>query len=76
MGLAALERIRGDAVLIQSPIHLLMVDGSSMRVMRMTPTIVMNIGGHQIEMNFTSMNYKTKAGALMKSGLVQFPVHK
>ena len=52
MDLAAWERIKGNDVLIQSPIHLLMADGSSMGVMGMTPSIIMNIAGHQLDMNF------------------------
>ena len=48
MGLAAWKRIRGDATLTESPIHLLMLDGSSMTVIGMTPPVAMNIGGHEL----------------------------
>ena len=65
MGLAAWERIKGNAMLLQSPIHLLMADGSSMRVMGMTPSIVLDIAGHQLEMNFVVVSGLAKEDFLL-----------
>ena len=65
------DRINGEAVLIQSPIRLLMADWSAMMLQGMTPNLIMSILGQQLDMKFVVVDGLEKEGFLLGRSLIR-----
>ena len=65
MGYAAWKAIRGNIDLLQSPIKLLMADGTTLKARGMTPVIHMEIAGHSLLVKFVVVDWLEKENFLL-----------